>query len=108
MAAIHGTVSEFNCTIKDWTSYTERLQQYFTANDVAEEKQKAILLSSCSIATYCLIKNLTAPAKPTDKTFAQLVQSVGEHYNPKPSEIVERFCFSTRILQPGETVATFL
>ena len=38
-----------------------------------EVKQKAILLSRCGIATYCLIKNLIAPEKLMDKTFAQLV-----------------------------------
>ena len=108
MAAIHGTMSTFDPTLEDWGSYTERLQQYFTANDVAEGKQKAILLSGCGVATYRLIKNLTAPDKPTDKTFAQLVQLVGEHHNPKPSVIVEHFRFNMRTRQQGESVATFI
>ena len=105
---IHGTVGEFNPTNEDWGSYTERLQQYFAANEVAEGKQKAILLSRCGVATYRLIKNLTAPAKPTDKSFADLVQLVGDHYNPAPLMIVERFRFNTCIRQPGESVATFI
>ena len=104
--AIHGTMGTFDPTLEDWSSYTERLQQYFTANDVAEDKQEAILLSGCGVATYRLIKNLTAPEKPTDKTFAQLVQLVGEHHNPKPSVIVERFRFNMRTRQQGESVAT--
>jgi len=54
VAAIHG---EFNSTQEDWTSYTERLQQYFTANDIAEAKHRAILLSACGIATYLLINS---------------------------------------------------
>ena len=95
-------MSTFDPTLEDWGSYTERLQQYFTANDVAEGKQKAILLSGCGVATYRLIKNLTAPDKPTDKTFAQLVQLVGEHHNPKPSVIVERFRFNMHTRQQGE------
>jgi len=70
MAAIHRTVGKFNPTLEDWSSYTERLQHYFTVNDVAEEKQKPILLSGCGVATYHLIKNLTAPNKPIDKSFA--------------------------------------
>ena len=40
--AIHGTIGQFDSTQKDWTSYIERLQQYFTANDVAEDKQRAM------------------------------------------------------------------
>ena len=108
MAVIHRTVGEFDPTLEDWSSYTEQLQLYFTANDVEEAKQKAILLSGCGVATYRLIKNLTAPEKPTDKTFAQLVQLVGEHHNPKPSKIVERFRFNTRNRQQGESMATFI
>ena len=99
MAAIHGTIGTFDPTLEDWGSYTERLQQYFTANDVTECKRMAILLSGCGVATYHLMKNLTAPEKPTDKTFAPLVQLVGEHHNPKSSVIVERFHFNMRTRQ---------
>ena len=72
-----------------------------STNDVAEDKRKAILLSRCGVATS-RVMNLTAPEKPTDKTFAQLVQLVGEHHNPKPSVIVE-----TLSLQQ-ESVPTFI
>ena len=108
MSAIHGTIGEFNSNQEDWASYTERLQQYFTANDVAEEKQKAILLSACGVATYRLIKNLTAPVNPAEKSFAQLVKLVGDHHSPKPSVIIERFRFNTRTHQQGESVANFI
>ena len=92
MSTNHGTIGEFNSTQEDWTSYTERLQQYFAANDVEDEdKQKAILLSACGIATYRLIKNLMAPVNPAEKTFAQLVKLVRDHHNPKPSVIVKHF-----------------
>ena len=74
MAAVHGTVDEFISAQGDWTSYTERLSLYFAANDVTEAgKQRAILLSVCGAPTYKLIQNLVAPAKPTDKTFDELV-----------------------------------
>ena len=75
---------------------------------MAVDNQKAILLSGCGIATYRWIKNLTAPDKPIDKSFADLVKLVGDHYNPIPSVIVERFRFNTCIRQPGESVATFI
>ena len=35
----YGTFGEFNPSLEDWKSYTERLQQCFKANDVAEDKQ---------------------------------------------------------------------
>ena len=56
--ATHGTLGEFNPTREDWTSYAERLELYFTANDiVTEKKQQAILLSVCGAETYRLIRD---------------------------------------------------
>ena len=53
MAMLHGTVGEFNIEREDWSAYAERLQQYFTANDVdSADKQRAVLLSACGLATY--------------------------------------------------------
>ena len=61
-------------TLEDWTFYAERLEFYFAANDVKEaEKQRAVLFSICGAATYKLIKNLLAPAKPTEATFKDIV-----------------------------------
>ena len=52
MAAKHGHIAEFNGAHDDWNSYTERLNQYFVANDVTEAgKKRAILLSSCGAGT---------------------------------------------------------
>ena len=56
--ATHGTLGEFNPTREDWTSYAERLELYFTANDiVTEKKQLAILLSICGAETCSLIRD---------------------------------------------------
>lgn len=55
--------------LDDWSLYTERLQLYFIVNDTQEAKQKANLFSRCGVATYRLIKNLTAPEKPQTETF---------------------------------------
>ena len=75
MATTHGRVGEFDSNLEDWTSYTERLQQYFTANDVAEDKQGACQenfylpknyyprtkLFSKSIKKYCPILKIFVP-----------------------------------------------
>ena len=41
-----------------------------------EDKQRAILLSVCGSKTYKLIRNLITPRKPSEKTFAELVELV--------------------------------
>ena len=107
--AIHGTIGEFIPKSKDWTSYTEQLQQYFIANDVdSNEKKHAILLSVCGAATYKLIRSLLHPQKTTDKSYDEIVKSVKDHHKPQPSEIVQRFNFNTRVQKEGETVAEFI
>ena len=69
---------------------TERLQPYFTANDVTDAgKQRAILLSVCGAPTYQLIRNLVAPQRPIEKSFAEIVKLMSDHYQPKPSPITD-------------------
>ena len=107
--ASHGTLSDFDSDREDWTSYTERLEQYFEANDVVSAvKQRAILLSICGASTYQLIRDLVAPAKPISKSFAELVILVKDHHQPPPSFIVHRFNFNMRSQKEGETLCLHL
>ena len=73
----HGQISEFRGVPEEWTSYVERLECYFLANDVADAgKQRAILLSCCGASTYSLIRSLAAPSKPTAVAYKDLVDKV--------------------------------
>ena len=45
--------------------------------------QRAVLFSVCGAATYKLIKNLLAPANPTEVEFKDIVKLLIEHYQPK-------------------------
>ena len=102
--ALIGKVEEFQEN-DNWIEYTERLEHYFTANEITDAgKKRAVLLSSCGAKTYKLIRNLVSPGKPTDKTFAELVNIVKNHLNPRPSTIVYRFKFNNRFRQPKETI----
>ena len=79
-----GKVEEFQEN-DDWIEYTERLDQYFLANEITNnEKKRAVLLSTCGVKTYKLIRNLVSPGKPRDKTFAELVNIVKNHLNLRP------------------------
>ena len=105
----HGTIGPFEQGREDWTSYTERLEQYFAANGVEDAgKQRAILLSVCGAPTYQVIRNLVAPEKLTTLSFKEIVTLVREHYCPPPSEIVQRFMFNSRSQKEGETIAEFV
>ena len=114
MAATHGAIGSFDGSQEDWLSYVARLQNYFIANDITDDKDKeaakrrAILLSICGVSTYRLIKSLCAPAKPEEVPFKDLVTLVERHHNPEPSATVQRFKFHSRCRQPGETVSTYI
>ena len=100
---------EFNSQLEDWRPHTERLQSYFIANDIkSEAKQRAILLSMCGPCTYKLIHSLLSPEEPKDVNFPGIVKQMADHYQPKPSVIVQRFKFHSHSHKPGESVATFI
>lgn len=57
----------------------------FEANAVDDlEKQRAILVSLVGPADKKL-----GPAKPSSKTYDEITNLMKEHFNPKPSEIVQ-------------------
>ena len=69
-----GKIDEFVPAAGDWTQYIERMNQFFIADKICEEpRKKAILLSSGGAETYSSLRNLVAPAKPSDKSYNKLV-----------------------------------
>ena len=109
MAALLGRIGEFDFKVENWKQYIERLGHFFDANGITDEgKQRSVLLSVVGPDTYKLLSSLIAPEKPRDKTFQDLVRVLGEHYNPEPSEIVQRYKFHTRSRKQGETITKFV
>ena len=107
----HGSVGEFDSDENedDWETYVERVALYFTANGISDAtKKRAILLSVCGAKTYRVIRDLVAPAKPTDISYDDIVSLVQKHFNPKPVVTIQRFKFNSRSRQEGESVATFV
>ena len=106
---VHGIIEEFQSTQENWLSYTERLEQYFTANDiVGGDKQWAILLSSVSPSTYQLIRNLISLEKSTEKSFDKIVKVIAEHHQPPPSMIVQRFTFNSRCRRSRKSISSYI
>ncbi|XP_071638445.1 uncharacterized protein [Temnothorax longispinosus] len=107
MTSNNVTKLEFHLGKDDWEMYAERLELYFVANDVKEEKQAAVLLTKISADTYKLVRDLCAPDKPSTKTFKDLVKLINDHLNPKPLETMERCKFHKAQQTETETVAEF-
>ena len=67
MAAKLGHVEPFNVQTDDWSLYTERLSQYFVANDITEDKKKvAVFLTVMGNKAYELLHSLLAPVAVAD------------------------------------------
>lgn len=108
VVGIIGRIEPFEDTLETWTSYTERLEQYFEVNSIAEDKKVPALLTLLGGKTYTLLRNLTAPQKPKEKDYATLVDLLRNHLTPKPIVIAERFRFHKRNQHEGESVNTYM
>ena len=100
-----GKTDKFIPATGDWTQYIERMNRFFIANKISEEpRKKAVLLSSGGAETCSLLRNLVAAAKPSDKSYNELLRVMNEHQNPKPSVIMERYKFNKWDTQLGESI----
>ena len=100
---------EFYEESEDWVQYVERMEHYFSANEIEDDDQERdIFLSVCGKNIYKLIMDLLAPVKPGTKSLADLTKLVKDHRDPVPSEIVQRYKFNSRTRHTDESVRTFI
>lgn len=101
-------MKEYDAEQEDWIQYSERLSQYFIANDIEHDNKKhAILLSICGPKPNSLIISLVAPEEPRAKSFDKLIKPIMHLHNPMPSVSVQYFKFNSFFCQPGLSMAVF-
>ena len=94
--------------LEDWNAYSERFEQYMIANEIKDEKKiVATFLTMIGSKTYNVLRDLLAPEKPSAVRLEDLVQTLRDHYEPKPIVIAERFHFHKREQHEGEGVAAY-
>ena len=103
-----GKIEAFDEANEEWGTYCERVEQYFLANEIEDDKQVPAILSLMGSKTYGLLRSLCSPAKPSQKTFTEIVKILQEHLSPKPLVIAERFRFHKRSQLEGESISSFL
>ena len=64
----HGRLNEFDAENDTVTAYLERVDPYFDANDVTDDKKVPVLLSNIGAKMYGLLRSLVAPKAPKKKT----------------------------------------
>jgi len=90
----HGTIGQIEPF--DRPTYVEQLEQYFQANNIANAKKVVTLLTVVGSKTYSLMRDLLTSAKPAEKSFNDIIETVRDHLNPKLLAIAECFKFHQR------------
>lgn len=121
-SGLFGRVGEFNVARETFSAYVERMEMFFTANNivtitgegsaatnlVVANRKRAIFLTEVGPEVYTTLSNLLAPTKPEDVSFTNIVEVLEKHYNPKPLEIAQSFHFGTRNQKSEESVSDYV
>ena len=85
------------------------MDHYFEANDIEDkDKKRSIFLSVIGAKTYKLLRGLIRPEIPNKLSYEELSEATKNHYVPKPSVIVQRYKFNTRVRGNDESISTFI
>ncbi|XP_047999709.1 uncharacterized protein K02A2.6-like [Leguminivora glycinivorella] len=103
-----GSIKEFNLQDGNWNFYTERLEMYFAANSVKNDKKLPTLISVMGEDAYGLLASLASPIQPKDLSYDRAVNILSQHLQPKPSIMAERYKFRQRRQMTTETVACYV
>ncbi|XP_065902234.1 uncharacterized protein [Dysidea avara] len=106
--ASFGKIDIFQPESEEFSAYLERVELYFEANGIKEDKQVPVFLSLLGAKTYSLLRTLVAPESPRSKSFKTLADLLKDHYEPKPLVIAERFTFHRRNQRREESVMQYL
>ena len=108
VAKTYGRIDAFHPENEAIEAYLERVELYFTANDTVAAKKVPILLTTIREKHYTLLRDFFAPAKPADKSYAEISEALTQHYRPPRIVIAERFHFHRRSQVEGESIAEYV
>ncbi|XP_039757370.1 uncharacterized protein K02A2.6-like [Pararge aegeria] len=103
-----GKIAEFKLGSDNWRLYIERLEQYFVSNKITNELYVPTLITVMGASTYELLVSLCTPDKPVSKTFAELSDILGNHLDPKPCVLAERFKFRQQVQTKEEKISQYV
>ena len=107
MATI-STVGEFSPEMESIILYLERVEVFFVANQVEDDRKASLSLSLLGFKVYGALRNIMSPNRPQDQSFEDLKRELKGHFAPKPLVIGERFNFHKRNQTPTESVSNYV
>ena len=103
-----GRLNEFWPDHEKFSVYVEQFELFVTVNGVKDEKKVPLFLTLLGGTTYGLLHDLFAPDNPKDKTYANIVEKLKNHFEPAPLIIAQHFHFHQRNQAPGESIAEYV
>ena len=103
----YGCIKEFCPEEETVESYLERIELFFIANKIADEKKVVIFLSVIGSKTYTILQSFVALAKPSEKGFDILKAELKKHFELSKIVIAKRFHFHCQSQRPEETISKF-
>lgn len=103
-----GILTSFSHEVQEWSVYKARLEQWFLANDVVADsdkagtKRRAILLSNLAESTYKLVRDLAVPKEVGTLSYDEVVQLFDGHFRTKKCTFAERWKFHSATQHMGE------
>lgn len=101
-------IGPYDESTNDFDSYLERLEYFFQANDIEDDKKVSSFLTIIGDVLFKKLKGLIHPKKFKDFTFKQLTDVMKKHYKPKVIDIYERFQLRKRTQKEGESISDFV
>ena len=107
MSATIGTIGPYQES-EDFETYVDRVELFFDANSIADDKKVSTFLSIVGPQVYGLVQNIVSPKKPKDCTYKDIIKGLQNHYKPKVIVVFERFKFYNRSQGADESIADFV
>jgi hypothetical protein len=108
MSAVFGKIEQFDTLNGDLENYFERFEQFLLVNKINETLKVSMFITHCGSETYDILKNLSMPDSPVNKTYAQIKEILGAYFSPRRIIVVERFKFYKREQKVNETIASYV
>ena len=100
-----GRIGEFTPG-SDWKHYVKRLEMFFEVNSIPTDKRVPSILTL--MGRYGLLRSISAPRKPKELSFTEIVGSLSQHLDPKPIIIAECYKFHKAEQEESECIRQYL
>ncbi|XP_062550294.1 uncharacterized protein K02A2.6-like [Armigeres subalbatus] len=84
-----------------WSRWVKRLEGACEIFGIPDNKKKNMLLHYMGAETYNVLCDNLSPAEPENKTYADIVKTLEEYFDPAPLEMVELWKFRQRMQREG-------